>query len=293
MRKIFREPLLHFVLIGAAFFLLYSFVGPDETGQDVIVIDESDLDEVVSKFEMQWKRAPTEEELTSIIEKRIEQEIFYQEALKMNLDHNDEIIKRRLSQKIKFLSNDISSLVEPTEKELKDYYDKHQDRYMQDASYSMYQIYFSPDTREDWKGDAQKALAEITSLSLEEALKKGDPISLPQYFENTTSFHIQRQMGDEFTRALIDLKVGEWQGPIRSGYGEHLVFIETKEAAKPAPFEAVKEKVIEDFEYEKQKEVKASIYAEFEKKYDIQFDVQSDFYSEEFIEKLKTKIKGS
>ena len=116
----FKEPLLHFILIGAAFFLLYGWVGETENNGDTITIDESDLEEIVSKFEMQWKRMPTEEELFSIVEKRIEHEVFYQEALKMNLDHNDEIIKRRLSQKMQFLSNDISGLVAPTDEQLKE-----------------------------------------------------------------------------------------------------------------------------------------------------------------------------
>lgn len=293
MRKIIREPLLHFMLLGAAFFLLYALVGQGETDRDVISIDESDLDEVVAKFEMQWKRPPTEEELISILEKRVEQEIFYQEALKMNLDHNDEIIKRRLAQKMQFLSNDISSLLEPTDEELRSYYLAHQERYIQDAIYSLHQIYFSPDIRDNWLRDAKQTLTEINSLTVEEAKKKGDPISLPGYFENTTSFHINRQMGDEFTSALEDLEVGKWQGPVRSGYGDHLVLIERMEVAKPAPFEAVKGKVMDDFNFEKQKAVKASIYKEFEKDYEIQFDVQSELYSEELVEKLKTEIIGS
>jgi hypothetical protein len=293
MRKIFKEPLLHFILIGAAFFLLYQVVKSDDSSEDFITIDESDLDEIVSKFEMQWKRPPTEEELTAILESRVEQEIFYQEALKMNLDHNDEIIKRRLSQKMQFLSNDISSLVEPTSEELKEYYQNNLDRFMQDATYSLYQIFFSPDLREDWHGDAKMALEDFNGLALEEALKKGDRIALPQYFENTSSFHIQRQMGDEFTKGLIDLKVGKWQGPIRSGYGEHLVFIEKKEAEQSAPFEEVKSKVLEDFNFEKQKEVKASIYDEFKSSYKVEIDVQSDAYPDEFIEKLKVDIEGA
>lgn len=292
MKKIIREPLLHFILIGAAFFLLYGWFGGNSSTQYTITIDEGDLDEVISKFEMQWKRLPTEEELTQIVDKRIEQEIFYQEALKMNLDHNDEIIKKRLAQKMQFLSNDILTLVDPSEKELELYYEKHPEKYMHEASFSLYQVFFSPDKRDNWKEDAAKALGSLNAISLDKALSIGDPIALPNHFENTTSFHISRQMGAEFLSQIKNLKVGTWQGPIQSGYGAHLVFIEEKEAEKIAPFVEVKEQVLEDLNYENQRDTKALIYQEFKKKYNIEFDVKSEEYSVALIEKMETKILG-
>lgn len=292
MNKIIKEPLLHFLLIGAAFFLLYSWVGEESEGNNVIVIDESDLDEIVSKFDLQWKRNPTEEELASIVEKRIEEEIFYQEALKMNLDHNDEIIKRRLAQKMQFLSNDISSVVPPTDEELQAYYSSHSEQYMKEANYSLYQVFFSPDLRNDFRGDASKALPEFQKMSLEKALKLGDEIALPQYFEHTSEFHISRQMGEEFTTEIATLETGMWQGPVSSGYGSHLVYIEAKKEAHSVPFDEVKEKVLSDYNYAHQKEVKASILKEFSKNYEVDFDVKSDYYSPEFVANMQAKILG-
>jgi hypothetical protein len=292
MKRFFKEPLLHFLLIGAAFFLLYSWVGEKDLSQNTIVIDESDLDEIVSKFEMQWKRNPTEEELTAIVEKRIEEEVFYQEALKMNLDHNDEIIKRRLAQKMQFLSNDISTMVQPKDDELKSYYSKHPDKYIAEAKYTLYQVFFSPDQREDFKGDANRILEQIKNVSFEQALQMGDEISLPNYFESTSAFHLSRQMGNEFTVAISDLKTGTWQGPISSGYGVHLIFIEAKLDPQLTPFDDVRNKVLEDYNHEHQKEVKASILSELEKNYQIEFDVKSEFYSAEFISKMRNQITG-
>ena len=110
MNKLLKEPLIHFLLIGLAIFILYGIVGESENDDNTIVFDSYDLNNVLSKWEKQWKRPPTKEELRNTIEQNLRQELFYQEALKMNLDHNDEIIKRRLSQKMQFLSNDLVSL---------------------------------------------------------------------------------------------------------------------------------------------------------------------------------------
>ncbi len=293
MKKLLKEPLLHFVLIGAVFFLLYSWVGTDQTEKGHITIDESDLDEIVSKFDMQWKRAPTEAELIAIVAKRVEEEVFYQEALLMNLDHNDEIIKRRLSQKMQSLSNDIASVIEPTDKELQAHYKNHSDRYMQEASFTLYQVFFSPDKRNNWRKDAELALPSIQQMNMEDALQIGDAIALPKVFKNTTEFHIERQMGSSFTQALKAIETGSWSGPIESGYGAHLVYIESKEEEKVAPFATVKKQVLEDLNFDKQQEVQSQVYKSLEKKYTIEIDVNSALYSEDFINRMKTEIRGN
>ncbi len=114
MRKILKEPLFHFLLLGALIFALYGIVNRKTDDEGTIIIDDFDINNIIASWEMQWKRLPTDEELKNLIQQNIKQEIFYQEALKMNLDHNDEIIKRRLSQKMQFLSNDLASMNEPS-----------------------------------------------------------------------------------------------------------------------------------------------------------------------------------
>ena len=130
MKKILREPFVHFIVIGIALFFLYGLVNKNTDSKNTIIINDFDLENIISSFEMQWKRDPTEQELQNIINQNIKQEVFYQEALKMNLDHNDEIIKRRLSQKMQFLSNDIAALSEPTDEVLKRYYKKKSKKYL-------------------------------------------------------------------------------------------------------------------------------------------------------------------
>ncbi len=290
MKKIIREPLLHFVLIGAVFFLLYSWVGENDSSKDEIVIDENDLEEIVSKFEMQLGRVPSEDEMIALVAKKIEEEVFYKEALKMNLDHNDEILKRRLAQKMKSLTKDIANVIEPTNEDLVSYYNEHSTKYLVEARYSFQQLFFSPDLRNDWRKDAELALNKLKNKPLNAGASTGDPIAVPKTFNNTTSFHIERQMGQEFTAALANVKTNAWQGPIDSGYGTHLVYITAKTEQQPASYDTVKEKVLLDYSFEKQQEVKASIYTEFIKKYNLNFDIQSPKFTETFVAKLKSKI---
>ena len=208
----------------------------------------------------------------------------------MKLDSNDEIIKRRLSQKMKSLTKDISTAIQPSEEELKEFFNENLEKYPTDATYSFYQMFFSPDKRKEWKKEATQLLSTLNKTSLKEALTMGDPIALPQHFNKTTEFHISRQMGSEFTAQLKDLKTQQWLGPIDSGFGTHLVFIETMETKKTASFESVKEKVTSDYLYQKQNQVKASILKEFQKKYSITFAIDNPKFSEAFVSKMKTKI---
>ena len=127
MKNLIREPLFHFLFFGGLLFGLYAWVSdPDEDGQTIIISDY-DMENLIASWEMQWKRLPTDDELKRLVEQNIKQEIFYQEALKMNLDHNDEIIKRRLAQKMQFLSNDLAKLRQPTEEEIQAFYQTHKD----------------------------------------------------------------------------------------------------------------------------------------------------------------------
>jgi len=129
MKKIFKEPLVHFILLGIALFVFYGLIGDKEDRQNTVVFDTYDLENIMASWEMQWKRPPSQQELSNLISQNIKQEIFYQEALMMNLDHNDEIIKRRLAQKMEFLSNDLETMQSPTEKELQAYYESKHEKY--------------------------------------------------------------------------------------------------------------------------------------------------------------------
>ncbi|MCK5677954.1 MAG: peptidyl-prolyl cis-trans isomerase [Flavobacteriaceae bacterium] len=290
MKKILKEPFFHFILIGIALFILYGMVSKQSRTKNTILINDFDVSNLISKWEMQWKRPPTEKELQNLIAQNIKQEIFYQEALNMNLDHNDEIIKRRLAQKMQFLSNDIASLKEPTEVELQEYYKTHADKYLTLYSYSLYQITFSPDKRKDNFKDAAETLKQFTKATFEEMKDKGDKLPFLYHFNDVNANELALQLGSKFSEALIDQKINKWVGPIPSGFGYHLVFITNKTAPKLPDFEFRRKDVIRDFEYDKQEEVNEQIYTAMKKKYNIEIDIKSEDFDPKFVEYLQKEL---
>ncbi len=290
MKKIFKEPFFQFIGIGIFLFLLYGLVNEKSDSKNTIIINDFDVSSLISKWEMQWKRPPNEKELQSLINSNIKQEIFYQEALKMNLDHNDEIIKRRLSQKMQFLSNDIAAMIEPTDEELKDYYKEHGDKYLTPTSYSLYQITFSPDKRKDNYKDAAETLKQFPEVTFEEMKDWGDSLPFNYYFNDVNVNELGLQLGSKFPIGLEKQELNKWIGPIPSGFGYHLVFITEKVAPVLLDFDQIKKDIVRDYEYDNQKETNELIYQELKMKYQIDFDIKSEDFDPKYVEFLKNEF---
>ncbi len=294
MKKILRQPLFHFLLIGAFLFLLFDVVNTSEIDSKDIIIDQSDIEQLVNTWEMQWKRKPTVTELTNLLQSNIKQEVFYQEALNMNLDHNDEIIKRRLSQKMEFLSNDLASMTKPTDNELKEYFDENVDKYLTPYVYSFYQIPFTLDSSgRDYFKKAQNVLKNNQDVTFEVMKTKGDRFIFPNEYLRASSHHLAQQLGSDFSNALEAVETNVWVGPIDSGFGTHLVFITNKEVPRKPEFESVRNEIERDFAYEKEKLVNQAIYDQMKKGYRIVIDIEaSEELPAEFIENLQEEFNS-
>ena len=193
MKKILKEPLFQFLLIGLGLFLLYNLVKTEEA-ENEIVIDTFLMNELVAKWQMKRTREPSLQEMKGLIELYIEQEVMYREALAMNLDHNDEIIKRRLAQKMEFISDEFAESLQPTGKMLKDYYQEHKESYLKPSVYSLKQVYFSEDKRANAVENAKKAIEEENPENF------GDQLSLPSNYTNTSADKIAIDFGFAFAR---------------------------------------------------------------------------------------------
>ncbi len=290
MKKLLKEPFLHFIFIGIALFVLYGLVNDKTNSKNTILINDFDVANIIAGWEMQWKRPPTEKELQNLINLKVKQEIFYQEALKMNLDHNDEIIKRRLAQKLKFLSNDIASLKEPTDEELQEYFKDHSEKYLTPYSYSLYQITFSPDKRVNNYNDAAETLALFPNATFEEMKDKGDKLPFSYFFEDVSANDLGLQLGSKFPDALLNKEVNKWIGPVPSGFGYHLVYTTKIQKPQLPEFNVIKMKINNDFEYDHQKEIDELIYTELKKKYKIDIDIKSEDFDPKFVEYLQKEI---
>lgn len=265
--KIIKEPLLQFLAIGAILFLIFGALNPEGNNKE-IVIDDNLVSEMVAKWELKRNRRPTLEEMEGMIHQYVEQEVLYREALVMNLDHNDEIVKRRLAQKMEFISDGMAESLQPTKKMLETYYEEHKDNYAKAPIYTLQISYFSEDKRHNATSDA------IAALKNENPLELGDNISLPNSYTNESAFKIARDYGRVFTNALDSLETQLWVGPIKSGFGIHLVYISEKKDAGHYEFNEIAEKVSTDYNFEASNNFKQELIASFLQNFTIIIDVK-------------------
>jgi hypothetical protein len=276
MRTLLKEPFLHFLLIGAVIFLLYHPQrSADRQGQS-IVIDDSDIERLAQAWEAQRNRPPTSAELNGLLEQYLKQEVYYREALKMQLDHNDEIVKRRLYQKMEFLLDEADEMDEPDEKELRNFYESHADQYLSQSVISLNMLYFNPDKREDAKRDALESLAKLSGRGPDISDELiGDPPFFPAAFKRVNAVELGRILGSDFAENVLNLEAGSWQGPLLSGYGVHLVYITERMEGQQADWEEVKDRVRSDYIREQTAERNEMTYWELRKKYKIVLDAKA------------------
>jgi hypothetical protein len=279
MKRILKEPFIHFLLIGGLLFLLYGMLNT-ERDESEIVIDENLVNELVAKWELQRNRQPTLEELENLIDEYIQQEVLYKEALVMKLDHNDEIVKRRLAQKMEFISDGLTESLQPTKEMLMAYYEKNKSNYKKDPSYTFRQVYFSADERNNALADATNALVSKSPKTL------GDELLLPGEYTHASSYQIANDLGSAFAQRLDSLEVGQWTGPITSSYGVHIVFIKEKKGGGYYTFEEVGEKVTVDYNFDASNDFKEELITSLLKNYTVVIDVADVNLKNELNEKF-------
>ncbi|MFK7908157.1 MAG: peptidyl-prolyl cis-trans isomerase [Chitinophagales bacterium] len=274
MTKILKDPLLHFLFLGGLLFLLYGFLNQNEEQPEDfhIVIEESDVNRLAKSYEQNWNAPPDSLTLQNLIEAEIKAEIFYREALRMNLDHNDEIIRRRLKQKYEFLVKDLTTPQRASEEILQRFYQAHPDLYQSPPKISFHQFYFNPDSRKHPLEDAQKALENVANEPFEGLDKNqiGDNFHLQKYYAARDVDHVRQLFGQDFANALFEA-VGEgWREPIVSGYGTHLVYVEKLDKQEALPFEEVKGRVLEDWKAGQQAEYSKELFENLREKYKVE-----------------------
>ena len=243
---ILKDPLFHFVILGAVLFSAYLYVNDDAEVYEPkrIVIDQSLLSRLAGPFEQTWKRKPTTEEVSGLIREYIKEEVLYREALELGLDTNDPVIRRRMRQKMEFLNQDISDPPQATDAVLQVYLDTHQDAFLQPPRASFVQLFFKLDSADDLER-AKVQLLKLEGLSLPETdiAVSGDPTLLTVSMQNSNPAEVARVFGQEFTKELFTLPDRKWAGPIRSGFGIHLVYIEDQTPAEAPMLKDVRKAV--------------------------------------------------
>ena len=243
LRHWLREPLVHFLLIGLLLFVIYGAWGhSNQPGSKRIELTPDDVRQLEMAFAAQWERQPTSQELAGLVENRVREEILYREALAIGLDKDDDIVKRRMAQKMQFLAEDVGNAHEPTIAELKTWFAKNGNQFALPGRVAFRHLYFSPDQRGQLAhDDATKALVKIAGQPEDSkaAAALADQFMFQDYYADRSPEQLTKDFGSEFTQAVFKLKHGSWQGPVESGYGWHLVFVESLTPGRIPAFEEV------------------------------------------------------
>ncbi|RVG14917.1 peptidyl-prolyl cis-trans isomerase [Sinorhizobium meliloti] len=270
---LFREPLLHFTVIGVVLFGGYAWLRDEPTeATDIepVRIGEGDVRWLKQTWSSQWLRDPTSDELKGLIDDLLNERLLAREAEEMGLDRDDTIIRRRLAQKLKFVIEDTAQLAEPTDAELRQFYDANPAHFATQARLSFRQIYFDPENRADAAADAQILLAELNAVGKPEPV--GDRLLLGNRFDDASELAVSGMFGADFAREVFAVEPGQWRGPVKSGYGLHLVFVTERTAAVPKPFETVKGDVLAEWRGAKQAELSRDFLAALRKKYGVELE---------------------
>ena len=273
MKRILKEPLLHFLLLGLGVFLAYGLVSkPGTSGAPgKIVVTAGQVEHLQAGFAKAWQRPPTDEELKGLIDDWVREEIATREAMALGLDKDDTVIRRRLRQKLEFVSDDIAAQATPTDADLNAYLQAHPESFRVEPRVTFSQVYLDPDKHgQHLSRDAAQVLAQLKQAGVQADLAAfGDSFLLERSFQSVRMSDVAKQFGEKFATKLGQLTPGVWQGPVASGYGMHLVLVRARiEGRLPALAEA-RDAVLREWSNAQRLEGNRKFYAEMLKRYTV------------------------
>ena len=253
IKQIFKEPLLHFIILGGLLFSIYIWLNPNSIeNSEEIIVTEGKIMSISRQFSKKWNRAATESELKALIDQYVLTEAYYKEAVKLGLDKNDPAVKRRMRQKMEFFTSDALSLIDVNDVMLQTYMDEHPDKFIKDAIYSFDQIYINPNKH---FSELKPYILKIKTQLKEHGTATTDSSMLQEHYEEISASRLNNEFGKNFAKTLVTLKKGEWSEPIQSGLGVHFVKLTHIEPSKTYQLSEVRSAVLRDFMYEKRKEL--------------------------------------
>jgi hypothetical protein len=252
--RLVKEPLLHFVLAGAAIYLLYGIFGQQESDdmvdQNTIVVTEGEMNWLGEMWAKKWNRPPSDAEMLGMVRDHLRETVLYREAVAMGLDKDDVIIRRRMAQKLEFLAEDLIQPEPPTDEQLQDYFKEHLDQYQAPPLLTFTHVFVDPDKRgDDTLKDAEQLKAElIASDEVPDANSDlGDVFMLQSYYPERSEADLAKLFGGEFAKSIMALEPKQWHGPVLSGYGTHLVYVQDRLEFPTPTYEQVADRVAEDW----------------------------------------------
>jgi hypothetical protein len=243
-RRVVREPLLHFLLLGLGLFLWFGRVAPDDDGARRIVVTQPQVDLLAAQFAATWNRPATPEELRGLVDAYIRDEILYREGKALGLDLDDAVVKRRVRQKLDVIFEESLAQNPPTEADLAAYLRDNPEAFRRPPVISFEQLYFG-------SGPDSEASAAAASKALgggADPAGFGQPTLLPARMDDTPLDLVAREFGEQFAAKIAKLPPGEWSAPVTSGFGVHLVRVNSLQPAELPPLAEVREVVAREWE---------------------------------------------
>ena len=273
LKRAVREPLVHFLAIGAALFVVNGIInGPDEgPTAEVVTISEGRVNQIAESFILLSGRLPTREEVESLVDDFVSEEVGYREAVAMGLDADDTIVRRRMRQKLEFLIEDAAASDQPAQADMQAWLDKHPEQYHLPERRAFRQVLFSADKR--GAGAARDAEAALASLRANaDPAKLGDTSMLPAAAPLTTQEGVTGLFGPDFSAALFAHEGEGWFGPIASPYGQHVVKVLDVEKGRAVALSDVADRVSADIVESRRNDARDAFHARMRDRYHIRIE---------------------
>ena len=272
-----RDPVLHFVVLGAAVFAVAAHVDRHAADEpDRIVVTRARIEQLAADFAAVHRRPPSPDERRGLIREYLHEEVSYREAVALGLDRDDPVIRHRLRQKVEFVFDDVGALTEPTDAQLEGYREQHADAFRREVHVAFEHVYLDPQRRStSLAGDAAVLLAQLRRRALAPTAL-GDPFLLEHRFDATAASDIAALFGERFASALQQLPLGRWHGPIESGYGAHLVYVRARTPAGHPPLDDIRDAVRREWLHAQRQTAREKLYAGLLARYAVTVDATVD-----------------
>ncbi len=276
--KLLKDPFLHFFVIGAMLFVTYLWLNPNTLADDSeIVVNADRIEQLRTRFERTWGRAPSYDELTGIIDNFVVEEILYRQALAMGLDSNDSVIRRRLRQKMEFLTMEAIRLEQPSTADLTQYLVQNPGQFQTPARFSFEQIYINTDQpAAHWKAQIDVVQKQL----LNGAPATGSNSLIPKRFEETSDHEIDSLFGAGFADGLAKLTLDQWSDPLQSGLGLHIIRLTAYQPARLPTLASVQEAVTREWRNARNLQMKTDLMERLKANYTIVIELEQPHQNE-------------
>ena len=266
-----REPLLQFLVLGAALFGLFHLVDKEKAETPArIVVSSARIANLADGFARTWQRPPSKDELQGLVDDYIRDEVFFREGRAAGLDRDDVIIRRRVRQKMEFLAEDISA-PEPNEEQLAAYLKANPERFRTEDHLTFHQVFLSATRRGRAIDDDSKQVANALDRAdaAVDTTALGDPFLLGEEFQALTQSEMAGIFGDGFAKRVSATEQGRWQGPITSSFGQHFVYISERIPGSLPPLNVVRGAVRREWSNARRLEAEQKLYGSLRERYEI------------------------